>query len=224
MRKSIYNTIVHVACLLYRPPYKFITRSTTVSKKSVSTHQPTCPLQPCAMKAPSHSRPPRPPRSSGPPDPARAEMLCLQCCFEGLQVLQTPLLTEHTYYKSAGHAQFSHTKPGSCSFCSRSPRGTTHKGQEPLLLPYCKGQRDTVTCSKPHASARAAAGRARGPQPQTLQQKTHGEGKGMELQVQPDKRLQMHSQLHTGKGGTCPFTAVTRCHPPSTQVFSKSAV
>lgn len=77
--------------------------------------------------------------------------------------------------KSAGRPWFLHAKPGSCSFCSRSPRGTTHKGQESLLLPRCKGQCGTVTCSNQQASARAASGRAHGPQrpaqPQNLQQK-----------------------------------------------------
>lgn len=64
MHKSVYNSTVRVARLLHRPSYKFITRNTTVWKKSVSEH-PLSPASPRKADVPA----PAPLREGSQPQP-----------------------------------------------------------------------------------------------------------------------------------------------------------
>lgn len=64
MHKSVYNATVRVARLLHRPSYKFITRNTTVWKKSVSEH-PLSPASPRKADVPA----PAPLREGSQPQP-----------------------------------------------------------------------------------------------------------------------------------------------------------
>lgn len=238
MHKSVYNATVRVARLLHRPSYKFITRNTTVWKKSVSEH-PLSPASPRKADVPA----PAPLREGSQPQPlfpihpgaAALKPRSTWTCCPGYSLASKGAWSYKSHFSSSLCAtsllvipDFYTLRQGAAAFAA-IPREARHTRDRNRCC--CRAARDKVAqwlaqISKPAQGQLWQSPRATTASTATdfAAKKTHREGKGMELQVQPDKRLQMYSELHTGKGGLCLFTAAIQCHPLNTQVCCQSAL
>lgn len=145
MHKSIYNTIVHVACFLCRSSYTFITKNTTISKKSISEYSLSC-VSPQGAELPAPA--PHPPRSCS----SRAQLhlnLPMQRCSayslasKGSRSYNSHFLSSICTTSLLVIPIFYTLSQGAAAFAAIL-RGKTHEAQESLLLPYCKAQRDTL--------------------------------------------------------------------------------